>query len=133
MSYLKSLNLIVAPINGNLSPKLKRRQHLIERLEQQRKLVQNPDYTVVIRRMVKDLSGVKKPIDIQKQIKPWWRKDTNGNVYLTLKCGLKTLVLDKGMTAIAVGTIDKLDGVLNTLISAAKAGELDNFIEQSVK
>jgi len=133
MSYLKSLSLIIAPASLTISPKLKRRQTLIERLEEQRKLAQDPNYTVLVRRMIKDLNGVKQPLETQKRIKPWWRTDANGGVYLTLKCGLKTLVFDKGMTAIAVGSKDKLEGVIGTLIAAAKAGELDGVLEQTIK
>jgi len=33
------------------------------------------------------------------------------------------------MTAIAVGTPDKLESVIMTLIAAAKAGELDGVLE----
>ena len=50
---------------------------------------------------------------------------------MVLKSGLKRLVLDKGMTAIAVGTPDKLESVIATLIAAAKAGELDGTLEAS--
>lgn len=133
MTILKSLNLIVAPTNARMSPKLRRRQSLIERLEEQKALAQDPQFKIMKRRWIKDANGIKQPIDIQKRIKPWWRADATGSLYLTLKSGLKTLVLDKGMTAVAVGSEGKLEAVLDALLAAAKAGELDGALEASGK
>jgi hypothetical protein len=130
MSNMKSLSLIMAPTSSNLSPKLHRRQNLIDRLEEQRELAKDPYYTVNARRWIKDTEGVKQLIEVKKRIKPWWRKDPNGSLYMILKSGLKRLVLDKGMTAIAVGTPDKLESVIMTLIAAAKSGELDGVLEK---
>jgi len=129
MSNMKSLSLIVAPTASSLSPKLRRRQNLIERLEEQHQLAKDPNFTITVRRWIKDTEGVKQPIEVKKRIKPWWRKDATGSLYMILKSGLKRLVLDKGMTAIAVGTPDKLESVIMTLIAAAKAGELDGVLE----
>ena len=119
MSNMKSLSLIVAPTAASISPKLRRRQNFIERLEEQRELAKDPSYTITVRRWIKDAEGIKQPIEIKKRIKPWWSKDSSGSLYMVLKSGLKRLVLDKGMTAIAVGTPDKLETVIGTLIAAA--------------
>ena len=132
MSNMKSLSLIVAPTASSLSPKLRRRQNFIERLEEQQQLAKDPNFTITVRRWIKDAEGIKQPIEIKKRIKPWWHKDANGSLFLVLRSGLKRLVLDKGMTAIAVGTPDKLEGIISTLIAAAKAGELDGVLERSV-
>ena len=132
MSNMKSLSLIVAPTASSLSPKLRRRQNLIERLEEQLQLAKDPNFTISVRRWIKDTEGVKQLIEVKKRIKPWWRKDPNGSLYMILKSGLKRLVLDKGMTAISVGTPDKLEGVIMTLIAAAKAGELDGVLEKTI-
>ena len=128
MSHIKTLSLIVAPTSSSLSPKLRRRQNLIARLEEQQQLARDSNFTTTVRRWIKDAEGVKKLIEFQKRIKPWWRLDSTGSLYIVLKSGLKRLVLDKGMTAVSVGTPDKLEGVLTTLIAAAKAGELDSAL-----
>lgn len=39
------------------------------------------------------------------------------------------LEFEKGKGAIAVGTVEKLEGVLATLIAATRAGELDGLLE----
>ena len=93
MSNLKSLSLIVAPTSFYSDPKLRRRQNLIDRLEEQRELAKDPYYTIGVRRWVKDTDGVKQLIEIKKRVKPWWSKDQNGNLYLVLKNGLKRIVL----------------------------------------
>ena len=129
MSNMKTLTLIIAPTSSSLSPKLLRRQNLIERLEEQRELAKDPNYTITSRHWIKDREGIKQLVEIQKRVKPWWAKDPTGSLYMVLRSGLRRLVLDKGMTAIAVGTPDKLEDVISTLIAAAKAGELDRALE----
>jgi hypothetical protein len=57
--------------------------------------------------------------------------DEHGNVVLTVRSGFKILEFEKGKPGIVVGSVDKLDGVLATLISAARAGELDPMLEQA--
>jgi hypothetical protein len=62
-------------------------------------------------------------------VKPWWKIDGSGFVVLTVRYGFKPLEFEKGKGAIAVGTVEKLEGVLTTLIAATRAGELDAFLE----
>ena len=125
MSHLKSLTLTIAPHQIERNPMLIRRQRLIDRLEEQRKLATDSNFTVTVRRWVKDTEGVKQPFDRIKRIKPWWKSDANGGLVLVLKAGLRTIELEKGKPGILVGPVERLDGVLTTLIAAAKAGELD--------
>ena len=65
MSHLKSLTLTVAPHQIERNPKLLRRQRLIERLEEQQKLAADPTFTVLVRRWIKDLDGVKQPLTVR--------------------------------------------------------------------
>ena len=55
--------------------------------------------------------------------------DANGNVVLMVRCGFRNLEFEKGKPGIAVGPLDRLGSVLETLIAAAKAGELDPLLE----
>jgi hypothetical protein len=129
MSHLKSLTLTIAPHQSERNPKLIRRQRLIERLEEQQKLVGDPSFTVLVRRWIKDLEGVKQPIDRQRRIKPWWKADANGSLVLILKNGLRTIEIEKGKPGIVVGPPARLEPILATLIAATKAGELDAALE----
>ena len=131
MNHLKSLTLTVSPSSQPTDPRITRRQRLIECLEDQRKLAKDPNYAPTIRQWKKAEDGTRKPVDSFKAIKPWWRPDANGSLVLLLKSGLKTLELEKGKPGIVVGGKERLEGVLATLISAAKAGELDKALEQA--
>ena len=131
MSVLKSLTFIQAPAKLSSDPKLRRRQRLIDRIEQQRKLADDPNFTVTVRRWIKDANGVKQPVDRQKRIKPWWKTDETGRLVLVLKNGLKTMEIEKGKPGIVVGAQTRLEGVLETLIAATRAGELDAALEAS--
>ncbi len=129
MAHLKSLTFTVAPQQIARNPKLVRRQRLIDRLEEQQKLVADPAFTVLVRRWVKNPDGIKQPVDRQKRVKPWWKADGSGNLVLVLKSGLKTLEIEKGKPGIVVGAAGRLEAVLGILIGAAKAGELDAALE----
>ena len=106
MNHLKSLTFTVAPSQIALNPKLARRQRLIDRLEEQRKLVADPSFTVTERRWIKDAEGVKQLIEVKRGVKPWWKSDATGGLVLLLKNGLKTLEIEKGKPAIVVGPRD---------------------------
>ena len=129
MSHLKSLTLTVSPQQIARNPKLIRRQKLVERLEDQLKLAKDPTYAPVIRRWRRSEDGLRSPVDLHRQIRPWWRPDGAGNLVLILRSGLKTLELEKGKPAVLVGAQERLAGVIETLISAARAGELDAALE----
>ena len=131
MTHLKSLTLTVAPHQIERNPKLLRRQRRIERLEEQQKLAADPTFTVLVRRWIKDLDGVKQPFDRQKRVKPWWKADGNGSLVLLLKNGLKMIEIEKGKPGIVVGPVGRLESVLSTLIAATRAGELDGALEAS--
>jgi hypothetical protein len=83
----------------------------------------------VVKRWKKTPDGSKALVDHPRRLKPWWKADEKGFVVLTVRSGFKILEFEKGKAAIAVGTVEKLEGVLTTLIAATRAGELDVFLE----
>ena len=131
MSNLKSLTFTTVPAKLH-DPKLIRRQRLIERLEEQRKLATDQSIVSVHKRWTNAEDGSKTFVEVQRRVKPWWRTDANGNIALTVRAGLKTLEFEKGKAGIAVGSVDQLDTVFVTLIAAAKAGELDGLLQAAV-
>jgi hypothetical protein len=72
---------------------------------------------------------VEKPIRTLK----WWQPDQSGGYVMTVKVGSKRIEFEKGKAAIAIGTLEKLPGVIDTLIKAVRAGELDEQLNQSSK
>jgi hypothetical protein len=128
---LKNLTFTESPTNAGRDPILTRRQKLIERLEEQISLAKNPDFAPKVKRWVKDDQGNRKLTETAKRISPWWVTDQKGEVYLSVKSGLKRIEFEKGKTAIKVGALSKLEGFLQTLVEATRSGEMDNLIPAS--
>ena len=129
MNSLKSLTFIPAPPKTPNNPTFFRRERLLQRLQEQLQLVKDPAFAPVIKRWKKGEDGVKRPVDHIRRVKPWWKVDGSGFVVLTVRYGFKPLEFEKGKGAIAVGTVDKLEGVLTTLMAATRNGELDALLE----
>ena len=129
MNTLKSLTFVAAPPKKPNNPTFHRRERLVQRLQEQLQLAKDPSFAPVITRWKKGEDGVKRPAEHHRRIKPWWKMDEKGFVVLTVRQGFKTLEFEKGKGAIAVGTVEKLEGVLTTLIAATRSGELDALLE----
>jgi hypothetical protein len=129
MSVLKSLSFVAVPKSNAGDPKLARRNKFIVQLMQQRELAKDESYTVARQKWVKGEDGTRQLVDLPKRVKRWWRMDGSGNCYLILKYGNKVVAPMPDRGAIAVGEKAKLGDVLDAVIAAAKAGELDAAIE----
>ena len=129
MSTLKSLNFVAIPKSTSADPKLARRSKLVTQLEQQLELAKDEGYVVKRQKWVKQEDGTKQLVEAPKRVKRWWRIDGSGNCYLILRYGNKLIAPTADKGAIAVGDRAKLPTVLEAVIAAAKAGELDSAIE----
>jgi hypothetical protein len=126
MNHLKSLSFTAVPKGAAVNPILMRRAKLIARLEDQRTLAKDP----TVQRWVKAEDGTKQRVEMQKPLRPSWRADVTGAIVLTVRYGFKTIEFEKGKAGIAVPSKEKLVGVIDTLIAAVKAGELDEVLAQ---
>ena len=124
-SLMKSLTLAQLPRLTAADPVIQRRAKLIVRLQQQIALVQDPQFTLTRQKWIADEHGVKQLRSLPKKVRPWWRTDATGAVVLTVRYGAKPIEFEKGNAAIAVGKVEKLKPVLETVIAAVEAGELD--------
>ena len=129
MSTLKSLNFVAIPKSSSSDPKLARRAKLIAQLEQQRELAADENYVAKRQKWIKQADGTKQLVDAPKRVKRWWRMDGSGNCFLILRYGNKLIAPTADKGAIAVGEKGKLVAVLEAVIAAVKAGELDTAIE----
>lgn len=59
--------------------------------------------------------------------------DPSGQVVMSDKFGAKPVEFEKGKAGIAVGSKDKLPAVIDALIAAVRAGELDEVFGQAAK
>ena len=77
MSALKSLTFTTLPKIG-ANPTLDRRTKMIARLEEQKVLLNDPNYIRTVRTWVKK-DGRLTPVEKQQRVAPWWRVDANGS------------------------------------------------------
>jgi len=129
MAVLKSLTFTTMPIPGG-NPTLDRRARVIARLEEQKLILKDPNYIRTVRTWVKK-DGEKSMVEKQQRVAPWWRVHPNGTYALFVRSGLKPIEFEKGKTAIAVPSLDKIPSVIDTLIAAIRAGELDQQLAQT--
>ncbi len=65
---------------------------------------------------------VMQPVHVRRD----WFEDAAGAVHFVVRYGSKPLPLDKaGSTSVEVGKLEALPGVIDALLAAARAGELD--------
>src|SRR5438552_18512042 len=100
MGALRSLTFTTIPkIVAN--PTLDRRTNIIARLEEQKLLLNDPNYTRTVRTWVKK-DGQLTPVDKQQRVLPWWRVTANGADAFSVRMGVNPIELEKGKNAIAV-------------------------------
>jgi hypothetical protein len=128
---LKSLTFTTVPKIG-ANPTLDRRAKVIERLEEQKLLLNDPTYKRTVRTSVKK-DGERTVVEKHQRVLPWWRSVPNGTYAFFIRAGFKPIEFDKGKTAIAVPSLDKLPSVIDTLITAVRNGELDEQLAQAAK
>jgi hypothetical protein len=131
MSALKSLTFTTLPKIG-ANPTLDRRTNMIARLEEQKLLLNDPNYVRTARTWVKK-NGELTPIQRQHRVLPWWRVNADGSYVFFVRLGSKPIEFEKGKNAIAVPSLDKMPLVINILITAVRNGELDQQLAQTKK
>ena len=122
------LNFVALPKNFRNDPVMKRREKMLSQLEQQRNLAQDPSYTIIQQRWVKDENGVKQPVERHKQIKRWWLRNGMGDCLLIIRYGSRVLELQKGKAAIDTGGEANLVAVIEEIMRMTKEGELDGLL-----
>jgi hypothetical protein len=63
-----------------------------------------------------------------RHVRRGWFRDAAGALFFQARYGGKPLNLGKGMTSIEVGNLDALPAVIDALIEATNAGELDETL-----
>ena len=131
MPILKNLVFTAVPARFH-DPVANRRAKLVERLEEQKLLLKNPSHVRTSQRWT-GKGDERRQVEKQQRVRPWWRTDASGQLVMSLYHGTKPIEFEKGKAGIAVGSRDKLPGVIDALIEAAKAGELDDVVSKAGK
>lgn len=125
---LKSLSFTALP-SATKTPLDSRRAKTIERLQEQKQLLSDPNYVRVVKKWA-TVNGQKQLVEKQRRVHPWWRTAPNGSLVLFVRLGGKPMEFDKGKSGIAVASVEKLPTVIDTLIAAVRNGELDQLLGQ---
>jgi hypothetical protein len=129
---LKSFTFVPQP-KINTDPLLIKRERIVSRLEDQKKLLADPEFVRRVKRWERKEGGEKVLVEKPVRTSKWWQPDVTGGYVMTVKVGSKRIEFEKGKAAIAVGSLDKLPSVIDVLIKAVRAGELDQQLNQSSK
>ena len=65
----------------------------------------------------------------RQRVTPWWQPDQGGAYVLTIRFGRRVIEFEKDKPGIAVPALDKLPSIIDTVIAAARAGELDQYMK----
>jgi hypothetical protein len=131
MPVLKSLSFTALPKTGN-DPVQARRAKFVAKLEEQKLLLQDSNHVRTVQRWTK-VNGERQATTKQQAVRPWWKMDPSGQVVMSVKFGAKPIEFEKGKAGIVVPSRDKLPAVIDTLIAAVRAGELDEIFSQAAK
>jgi hypothetical protein len=113
-------------------PVQQRRVKFITKLEEQKLLLKDPNHVRTVQRWTK-VDGQRQATTKQQAVRPWWKTDPAGQVVMSVKFGAKPIEFEKGKAGIVVPSKDKLPAVIDTLIAAVRAGELDDLFSQAAK
>ncbi len=113
------------------------RPKLIDRLKEQKELAEADLSGVPLVRtrhkMIKDEeTGETKRVEVPRLLRRWWWKDETDAVLLEFRYGNKPLAVADNESTIAVGALDKLPKVIDLVIEAVSAGELDKVLKTAL-
>ena len=131
MPVLKSLSFTALPKTAN-DPVQLRRVKFVAKLEEQKLLLKDPNHIRTVQRWVK-VDGERQAVTKQQAVRPWWKIDPSGQVVMSIKFGAKPIEFEKGKAGIVVPSKDELPTVIDTLIAAVRAGELDELFSQAAE
>jgi hypothetical protein len=111
--------IVELPASTRTDPVIRRRELCAEKLLDQKKLIENPDYVRVTQRY-SGKGADRKATEKKTVVRPWWVQMMNG-VALRLR-------FVSGRQGVVVGSMTELPAAIDELIEQIKAGELDQMI-----
>lgn len=135
MPLLKSLNLAAKEDHSAIKPFDKAKSKLLSNLKRQLEaseaMVKGEAYFVTRMKDVEE-NGQKVRKPVQRPIRHWYWRDSTGNVRFAVRVSNRRIELAKDKTDIIVGNDADLPKIIQQVIEATKAGELDTAIEAAV-
>ena len=131
MPVLESFSFTALPKSGN-DPIQTRLAKFVAKLEEQKLLLKDPNHVRTVQRWTK-VNGERQATTKQQAVRPWCKTDPSGQVVMSVKFGARPIEFEKGKAGIVVGSKEKLPALIDTLIAAVRAGELDDHFSQAAK
>ena len=128
MPILKNLTFTAVPAHTN-DPVSTRRAKLVERLLEQKALLADASYVRKTQRWA-GKGDERRQVEKQQRVRPWWRVDASGSLVMSVYHGTKPIEFERGKAGIAVASREKLPALIDSLIGATRAGELDDVLSR---
>jgi hypothetical protein len=129
MGHLEALTVVAKPNLRPATSEEQKRHKLIIKLQEQLSMIEAELSGKSYKRMkwvtLPNIHGEPERIQRPVRVKQWWFKDRGGNVLFAVRYGAKPIHIQKDKSAIQVSSTADLPAVINTLIRAVDAGELD--------
>lgn len=130
MSHLKALKLASAvPVRVAVDPVQRAREKMIAALAEQKQMAEAKvagqafTPTHIVRK--KNAEGVRVEVETAKRVRQGWFSDGNGKLFFAIRYAGKLIEFAKDKNAIEAGDLSALPKVIDTLVEAVRAGELD--------
>lgn len=136
MSILKSLKLTNAkPVRSSDNPVERARDKVISALAEQKAMAEakiaGQHFAPTHKVWRKDADGQRVQVEAPKRLRAGWFTDASGQFFFGLRYAGKTIELAKDKNAVTVGEFANLPGIIDKLIEAVRAGELDDQFAQA--
>ncbi|MCG8271604.1 hypothetical protein MIC97_08825 [Aquamicrobium sp. NLF2-7] len=130
MSHLKNLKLANAkPLATHSDPIQRARDTVVDALAAQKTMVEaklaGQHYAPTHKVWRKNEAGQRVLVEAPKRVRQGWFQDAYRKIFFGLRYAGKAIEFAKDKNAIEVGQLDALPDVIDTLIEAVRAGELD--------
>ncbi len=136
MTYLKELALVAKEESLKNNPFAKAKAKLLSNLNTQLKaaqaMVNGETFTIPKMKTVEE-NGQKIRKEVQAFVRKWYWRDSEGKVRFALRVSNKVLEVQKGKTDFVVADDKELPNLIENLINAVKAGELDSQIKTRIE
>lgn len=133
MATLASLKLAASIKPVRMPTIVGQRNKLAKRIWEQAELAKAQQagptfFAPKLRTFVEQDTGLRKQIQVNKRIRPWWFTADNGKLALSVRYGSKVLELAEGRFSIELASENDLVTTLELIKAAVLQGELDTAI-----
>ena len=131
MTHLGKLTFKTVTKSVTRDPVLARRDKLVLALREQKSVVdaavRGEDFTVERSKWIANAEGERVLVKTRRRMRPWFFQQ-DGGWYVQCRYGARVISVDGKNNAVFVKSLKDVAAVLDTLIAASKAGELDAVI-----